>query len=125
MSALSEILIAFAITATLGLFSFLFFSNLKRIQRRFDDTEKFGRKLGHDVEGQLSKLREDLHHAKSENELLRSRIQNLETIVTSHTWDVMTGDAKADIEPTLLDLTEEAPEPNAEQIAAQIARRIR
>ncbi len=125
MSGLGEILIAFSITITIGLFTFLFVSHIKRLQRRFDDTEKFGRRLGSDLDRHLVQLREELQRSKSDNEQLRNRIQNLETIVTSQNWDFLSGNSNAPIIEMLDDTFEQQDELSSEELAAKLAKRIR
>lgn len=82
---------------------------------------------GLSADGVRKLLREELHreHHPDEWERMQTRLEHLEAIVTSQDWDIIAGASAPDPSPSL-DLGEEEPEaPDAEQQAAQLARRVR
>ena len=80
------------------------------------------------LQGSVRDLLEALEESRNQQERITKRLENLETIVTSETWDAFKPDEKSDRIPDLL--KEESPEelseePSAEEKARRIARRVR
>lgn len=121
----SEIVVAFAIVAAFSLFGLLFALSIKRLQRKFNESEQFGQKLGKNLDSNVSQLHSDLSLLKSENIQLKERLKNLETIVTSTSWDSMNNESTSTGSGVYLDDIEQPAEIDDAEKAAQLARRIR
>ena len=77
------------------------------------------------MQSDMAALTDQLETLRMVNEQLVERVQNLEAIVTSETWDLMNREAgETAASPPLLDLNE--PEaPSEQDRAARMARRLR
>ena len=74
-----------------------------------------------EIEEELHALEEELHRRDERQQALERRIQNLETIVTSETWDALVDGEAA----PPLSLEPPEPEDNLAERTEQIARRLR
>jgi predicted nuclease with TOPRIM domain len=121
----SDILVAFGFVIPLSLIGVLFGLSIKRLQRKFNESEQFGQKLGKNLDSNVSQLHNDLSLLKSENIQLKERLKNLETIVTSTSWDSMHNESASTGSGVYLDDIEQPTEIDDAEKAAQLARRIR
>jgi len=119
------IVVAFSFVVAFSLFGALFGLSIKRLQRKFNESEQFGQKLGKNLDSNVNQIHTDLHVLKSENTQLKERIRNLETIVTSTSWDSMHNESVRTGSGVYLDNIEQADEVNDAEKAAQLAKRIR
>jgi len=80
------------------------------------------------LQGSVRDLLQALEESRNQQERITKRLENLETIVTSETWDALKDDEKSGRIPDLMkeEPSEELPqEPSAEEKARRIARRVR
>ncbi|MGI9174250.1 MAG: hypothetical protein ACR2GR_02870 [Rhodothermales bacterium] len=84
-----------------------------------------------ELEGTVASLTETLEHSEAQQRALVERIQNLEAIVTSQTWDALHDDALPTSEKerrlasSRILLDEPDNEPSDAQKTAQLARRLK
>jgi uncharacterized membrane-anchored protein YhcB (DUF1043 family) len=80
------------------------------------------------LQGSVRDLLEGLEESRNQQERIMQRLVNLETIVTSETWDVLEkGEKSEHIHELLKDEPSDEPheEPSAEEKARRIAKRVR
>lgn len=121
----SAIVVASGFVVAFTLFGALFGLSIRRLQRKFNESEQFGQKLGKNLDSNVSQLYTDLSLLKSENMQLKERLKNLETIVTSTSWDSMHNESASTGSGVYLDDIEQTTEIDDAEKAAQLARRIR
>lgn len=122
---MGEIVVAFGIVVAFSLFGVLFALSIKRLQRKFNESEQFGQKLGQNLDSNVNQIYTDLDRLKTENTQLKERLKNLETIVTSTSWDSMHNESASTGSGVYLDDIEQPSEIDDAEKAAQLARRIR
>lgn len=122
---MGEIVVAFGIVVAFSLFGVLFALSMKRLQRKFNESEQFGQKLGQNLDSNVNQIYTDLDRLKTENTQLKERLKNLETIVTSTSWDSMHNESASNGSGVYLDDIEQPSEIDDAEKAAQLARRIR
>lgn len=76
-----------------------------------------------EVEARVRELAEALERSEAERERLAERVQNLEAIVTTETYDLLRDDPEQ--AAPRLELPDEVAEASPEERAAQLARRMR
>lgn len=118
----SDIALALAITSTVMIFAGIFVAGMRRLTRSSRAAEQ-SMQMSATTGQHLDRLTQAMETLQADNTRLRERVQNLETIVTSEQWDVLSkGDAES--RQAILDRME-TDEPDTAQLAARLARKVR
>jgi len=119
------IIVALSFVVTFVLFGALFGISVKRLQKKFAENEQYGQKLGKNLDSNVNQIHNDMKVLKAENIQLKERLKNLETIVTSTSWDSMHNESTRTGSGVYLDAIDQPHEPDDAEKAAQLAKRIR
>lgn len=119
---ISDITLAFAITSVVLVFAGVFVAGMRRLTQSSRTAEQ-SMQMSATTGQHLDRLTRAVETLEADNTRLRERVQNLEAIVTSEQWDVLSkGDAES--RRALLDQME-TEESDTAELAARLARKLR
>lgn len=119
MDLLAYLIIAIALVIAFMLFGMIFYGARKQL---LEIQSEIGASAS-ELKGSAGELAQMLEESERQQERMINRLENLEAIVTSEAWDALQeGDEQ---EARLLLEDGSAEEPNAEEKANDLARRVR